>query len=984
MANQYVFLPWLRRGLAKQITESDPLTGTASNTQRQSVQVSVKIMADDAERASVLQEVALLDSGDIVGINRSAIVKTEPAAGTKNFEPNFFPYIEFYEEDFLWRYSPAKAANDLRLRPWLSLVVLQENEFEYVNGRSTATSRTIRILREPVSDLFPPPSQIWAWAHVQVNDGNLLANELANPNLRNQRIADSLKANPNLGVSRLLCPRKLKSSTSYFAFVVPSFERGRLAGLGGKKNEIEAAGKFEPSWDGAGNAKNIFPVYYEWNFQTGTEDFEALAKKITPKDLGGTDVGRLWMDVSNINYGNLFDYKGNLEPQKPERKGFLPFEGALRLVGTPTPNMTQRTGDPEKEFVTNFSRLINLGVQYRQKTKAELQWSVSALGRENDDPLLVPPIYGKWYTAADGNATVNPELPENWLEQLNLDPAMRVAAGLGAEVIREHQEELMSRSWEQLADHRRKLNLEISRLRFSQEVTKATFAKHFAGQMNASDQGTSNLLALTHSIHSVVKSEQADLSITGRLSGSRTDTAFTQPVFRRITRFNGPVIKRVATQSSVSSAVMSGRIQFVVLCSIVISDPPFLNFSSRMVEKIDPAAFVFQPGPWPNTALNLHQPNWFGDRLEIFLVDREKFPLMLKDVFEGMKKPLMLVPPASNLQTLSENVATRIIPSNSFQNQFKALIPVNAPLAVAEGEVIAPNTFNPFFSEAMFERLGKLRPELFIPNLDKIEPDSFLLLKANSAFIESYMVGLNHEMASEYLWRGFPADMNATFFRQFWDVRDSDTSNIDKSDIKPVRFWTTTNNLGKNGPPGSVQDPLVFVIKSELVKKYPNLVVYAHEAMLNNDGTRVPNAALTPKLPIFLSHLYPDYLFAGFDLTKEQVLGQEQTNKAGWYFVIAERPGEMHFGLDQNRKEGKPFATWNDLAWTDLPVDINYLDLDRHYPPAPVNKKGLEWGKGENPVTTDPVGGTGDAGQMAAILQQRPVQIFIHASMLVK
>ena len=42
-----------------------------------------------------------------------------------NFEPNYLAFIEFYDEDFLWRYTPARA-NDARLRPWLALLVLEE------------------------------------------------------------------------------------------------------------------------------------------------------------------------------------------------------------------------------------------------------------------------------------------------------------------------------------------------------------------------------------------------------------------------------------------------------------------------------------------------------------------------------------------------------------------------------------------------------------------------------------------------------------------------------------------------------------------------------------------------------------------------------------------------------------------------------------------------------------------------------------------
>lgn len=307
MANQYVFLPWLRRGLAKQLTETDPLTGTAGNQLRPTVQVRVNIIADDIKQTPVDQEITLLGPGDIIGVSSTAIVKTEPAAGSKNFEPNFFPFIEFYEEDFPWRYSPAKAAGERRLRPWLSLIVLEDNEFERIYGRSGTTNPTIRILSEPVSNVFPLPSQIWACTHVQVNDGQLLVNELVESNARNQKIANSLNTNPNLGVSRLLCPRKLKPKTLYHAFLIPSFEKGRVAGLGSDKPAIDAVGKFEPSWGGNGvdGSKSRFPVYYEWSFQTGVEDFEALAKKITPRDLTGTDFGKLWMDASKINYGGL-------------------------------------------------------------------------------------------------------------------------------------------------------------------------------------------------------------------------------------------------------------------------------------------------------------------------------------------------------------------------------------------------------------------------------------------------------------------------------------------------------------------------------------------------------------------------------------------------------------------------------------------------------------------------------------------------------
>ena len=61
--------------------------------------------------------------------------------------------------------------------------------------------------------------------HVHINDGYanadafekflLLLHDLDNPN------ADKI-------ISRLICPRKLKANTAYYAFVVPAFETGRL------------------------------------------------------------------------------------------------------------------------------------------------------------------------------------------------------------------------------------------------------------------------------------------------------------------------------------------------------------------------------------------------------------------------------------------------------------------------------------------------------------------------------------------------------------------------------------------------------------------------------------------------------------------------------------------------------------------------------------------------------------------------------------
>src|SRR6187200_2931654 len=124
----YTFLPWTRQGIAAEISVVDDL-GTGSGPARERAEVSVSFTVNGQP---VSKDVQVLGPGDVVGINPRAIVKTEPRHWVTDFESNYLPYIEFYEEDFPWRFTPAAAVNALEqscLRPWIFLVVLEESEF---------------------------------------------------------------------------------------------------------------------------------------------------------------------------------------------------------------------------------------------------------------------------------------------------------------------------------------------------------------------------------------------------------------------------------------------------------------------------------------------------------------------------------------------------------------------------------------------------------------------------------------------------------------------------------------------------------------------------------------------------------------------------------------------------------------------------------------------------------------------------------------
>src|SRR5688572_4139336 len=219
MLAEYSFLPWLRRGIANEIK-----TPAGANS-RASVTVKATIKSE-TEQVDATKEVQLVGAADITGIIRNMIVKTEPRNLVTDFEPNFLPFIEFYEEDFPWRYTPEPPSADHKLRPWLTLIVLKEDEFKRENIPTTPLPAI--FINKPHKDIFPDEKEVWAWAHVHLN-GKLNNN---NHNPDHADLNSKLDLNPDRGFSRLLCPRKLDENTPYVGFLVPTFEVGRKAGLG--------------------------------------------------------------------------------------------------------------------------------------------------------------------------------------------------------------------------------------------------------------------------------------------------------------------------------------------------------------------------------------------------------------------------------------------------------------------------------------------------------------------------------------------------------------------------------------------------------------------------------------------------------------------------------------------------------------------------------------------------------------------------------
>ena len=65
----------------------------------------------------------VLGAGDVVGIDPRMITRIDPAPGSTGFEPNYMPFVEFADADFLWRYS-FDAGSGARVTPWLPWMLM--------------------------------------------------------------------------------------------------------------------------------------------------------------------------------------------------------------------------------------------------------------------------------------------------------------------------------------------------------------------------------------------------------------------------------------------------------------------------------------------------------------------------------------------------------------------------------------------------------------------------------------------------------------------------------------------------------------------------------------------------------------------------------------------------------------------------------------------------------------------------------------------
>ena len=131
MAMTYYF-PWVRKGLGMFIQEKDaytsekgtPVSESDLALNRPEILLTAEFLAQQGGTSfNIIHEktVKFVGPSDIAGVSEKIVMKAVPDPSTTTFPRQYYPYVEFYEPDFPWRYSPA-AHNADKLRPWVALV----------------------------------------------------------------------------------------------------------------------------------------------------------------------------------------------------------------------------------------------------------------------------------------------------------------------------------------------------------------------------------------------------------------------------------------------------------------------------------------------------------------------------------------------------------------------------------------------------------------------------------------------------------------------------------------------------------------------------------------------------------------------------------------------------------------------------------------------------------------------------------------------
>jgi len=922
MSNPVTFFSHATTGLLADAA-SLPVDGNLEAT----FHLQVTTGPDGGTQAPIPRTVAFYRPCDVLGISAKAVRRTDPSFKEYNseFEPNYLPLIEFVEADLPWRFTSDPGMPQKRTS-WVALLVLAADEFKMLEPSRDQVEDVTgkKVVRPPIVEILdpsalPPVSEVGLWAHVQA--------EGQRPNASASQLEALNKASPFGLISRLVAARRLVPRTTYTAFVVPTYECGRLRGLSPDALHEHSTGL---AWENAA-AGHQLPVYFSWSFATSEYgDIEALAERLEGRGLD-PDTGTRPLQSALQEY--------NVPPAVPNRR----YEGAIVSTEIP-PHPAQAS-----EITHRLVEVLNW--------PADLRDAAGAGDPLADPKALAPPIYGSWHLPEHRVAAGDP----TWVSRLNTQLHLRSVAGLGAEIVRRDQEDLMAEAWRQVGDV-----AEAGRRLCAAQLGYLTTDRLY--DMATEGLSPETLLFMTRPVHAKLR-DAGITTLSQELEATNLRGVTKSARLRSMLAPNSVAQKYLPVDANTGAAIdpLTSVVQSVAAAESIRTtfEPEMVDQAMAAVIVGAPAETGGAPGGFVGGAAGGFVARDFTTPIDDpgggggFVPPDERFDPGVIHTQPGTTQPVEPIGPV-DLGEIHDEILGALDPAITIPGRINELIngiEIPSPEALCDAIMPAPE-----FTTPMYEPLRDLSVSHLMPGIGDIPPNTVSILQANTEFIEAYMAGLNFEMAAELLWRGYPTEMRATFFKHFWESGGQNTG------IAPMKDWHSS--LGSNiagDPP-----PLILLIRGDIIRRYPGIFIYAKRAGQAEGQFILTGDAVVPD---FRADLTIDTVAIGFaDLSEEDVRGSAQ-HPDGYFFVLEERERDVRLGLDEPEGDTADSTDWNEVTWADV-APASFGGSGKWA--GPIN---LSLPTQSNTLPADPAWGAAAAG-MATLLYQRPFRIALHARRL--
>jgi hypothetical protein len=961
------FLPWLRIGAVGLIANDDPLEGPLSSN------AALEPWLRIAGHHAIRQPATLRGPGHVTALGPQTVVKTQPRDGVQDFEPNYFPFVELRAADLPWRFTPAAPGTNNQLRPWLVLIVVRQQK-----GVGLTPEPGVPL---PILSIGPPakPSvelpdlvDSAAWVHVQAN-------------IEPDKLIAEVGKDPTVALARLVCPRRLEKNTAWIACLVPAFDVGIQAGFGG---DGAVADQARPAWDLADGALDQdtvrLPVYFSWTFSTGPDgDFEGLARRLEP-DEGGAVLGRVDLDVT--------DPGAPLPPSPATKPVVADFVGALK-----SPAVT-RGGLPEtyaKWLSDALEPVIETGAQ-RPSVPPDAPQNYRPA---HDDPIVAPPLYGSFQAGRYDIPDAAGDRRQAWMRPLNLQPDLRAVAGLGAAVVRANQGALMASAWAQAGSIRE------TRRALDGGQLAAEIGRSMARRVQSWDPGA--VLQATQPVHPWIASPASSKPLAVDLRHGALPPGLVGAPFARATRPRTALGRRWGEKFSAGSAAESALA--VTTEKFLAATSPAADAATRAV--LDFARTSLPVGAWthdpaleaepttnvedsavpkratPGRAAVARPPAALAHPDLTGPISGKSFDGTITGVIQlltevnsvlrrGRRAPIPARPPLLDLSAAVGAIDAGLDPLPHIQAALIARIPALTGRLTPDGALPRKIMLQPLFADPLSWDLIRLNLNLLLPGIDALSNNRVTLLAIDDAFVAAFLVGANHEMSRELLWREFPTSRRNTFFHRFWD-----TGEEGPDDIGDIAGWRSPS-LGGNLTGTASSDFSVVLLRADLLRRYPDAHIYLTRGTWQDD-TVVPDPTRLEE-PVLQGALDARTSFCGFAVSSDDLRGRRGGSAraqqcAGWFVTIEEPSAGPRMGLNMAAEDGSDLVTgaagWQALSWGHLVAtggalaDISHAVARKPLPPrTAATQDGLAWGH--------------NAAHMAAITWRRPFRLYIHADRL--